>query len=368
MKITLFCNTLNGGGAEHVMKTLCKCFSEKGYKIDFLVTREEGVYIDDVKKHAQLVNLNCKTRYVLPKLIKYLRKQKPNILLSTQTHINIAAIVGVKLSMTKTKIVARETTTLSQEFKAENANSIKASSFYQYIYNKSDKLITVSDGSRKDLINNFKIHPNKIHTIYNPIISTDLYTKANQKINHPWFNNKTPVIVSMGRFAKAKDYPTLLKAFKLVRETTNCHLMILGNSNYDIDVLTKMNDYITENKLNDFISFEGFKKNPFPYLKQSDVFVLSSIYEGLPGALIQAFGIGCQIVSTDCPSGPREILELEKTTSLVKVGDYKRMAIKILNHLKEKKDYSASRKTKMKLFEEDNITEQYLSLFNSLMH
>jgi len=298
---------------------------------------------------------------MMPKLLKYLQTNEPQVLLSTQIHINIFASLSSKF--TKTKSVLREATTPSVALKLQNKSKWPLS----FSYKLADGIVSVSNGVKHDLINKFGLDENNVQTIYNPIISDDLYLKANEQVSHPWLSEKTPVIISMGRFAKAKDYPTLIKAFNIIRKSLKCKLMILGDIDYDQSVKSEVMGLIDQYNLNQDIDLLGFKKNPFPYIKKADLYILSSIYEGLPGALIQAKALGCHLVSTDCESGPREILDNGKSGHLVPVKDHNALAeaaIGVLGSHQAPPSLSDSFTNK---YTSQSVSKQYLDLFKSIL-
>lgn len=360
-KIALICNTLGGGGAEQVMSSLGLLFKEKGNEVDFIVARGGGVYSDKVSKYASIINLNSKARYLVPRLYKYLKTSAPDIILSTQSHINIATIISSKMAGIKS--VVREATTPSVAFAVKNPY-LKQPVKWSYKY--ASKVVSVSDGVKRDLINNFNIRENHIKTIYNPIISSELYDKANQEVDHPWFSLDIPIIVSMGRFAKAKDYPTLIRAFSIIRKEVECKLIILGDTESDKSVKKEVLHLIDTLDLKSSIDLVGFQSNPFPFIKNASLYILSSIYEGLPGALIQAVALGCNIVSTDCESGPREILEKANIGKLVKVKDHQTMADESIKQLLNTTKSISPNNDFLNAYSTDGISDQYLNLFEEL--
>lgn len=194
------------------------------------------------------------------------------------------------------------------------------------IYPKSDLIISISQAVANDLL---KILPSevekKLKVIYNPTYSEKIFKKAEEKIEHPFFKEGVSVILSVGRLHSGKDFPTLLKAFSIVCKKKEVRLIILGEGN-ERKNLEKM---ITELGIQDKVNMPGFTLNPYPYMKNSSVFVLSSKSEGLSNVLIEAMCCGCPIVATDC-GGPREILDNGKYGKLVPVGDYEKMAEAIL--------------------------------------
>ena len=154
-------------------------------------------------------------------------------------------------------------------------------------------------------------------------MSNELYVLANQPIEHPWFlNKKIPIILAVGRLTKAKDYPTLLRAFALISKKKKVRLVILGEG----EERKSLKNLVRGLDISENIAFLGFQKNPYKYMQKANIFVLSSKREGFPNVLVEAMACGVSVVSTDCQSGPNEIIKNGENGVLVPVGDEKTLA------------------------------------------
>jgi glycosyltransferase involved in cell wall biosynthesis len=204
-------------------------------------------------------------------------------------------------------------------------------------YLTADAIVTVSHGVADDLALHAGIPRERITTIYNPVVTPDLLDKAQAPLDHPWFTpGAPPVVLGVGRLHAQKDFPTLLKAFARVRAKQEARLMILGegkNARKNTVQRTALTALAAQLGVAADVALPGFVDNPFAYMARAAVFALSSAWEGLPGVLIQAMACGCPVVSTDCPSGPAEILENGEYGSLVPVGDDLSLANAILSTL-----------------------------------
>jgi glycosyltransferase involved in cell wall biosynthesis len=192
-------------------------------------------------------------------------------------------------------------------------------------------IIAVSKGVADDLARTAHIPRDRISVIYNPAVHPELDELASQPLVHPWFvDAQWPVILAVGRLVPQKDYPTLLRAFAILRVKRPIRLVILGNGKQhaDLQVLSIQLGIATD------VDFFGFDLNPYRYMARCSVFVLSSAWEGLPVVLAEALACGAQIVSTDCHSGPSEILDSGKFGRLVPVGDAETMAAEIENAIR----------------------------------
>ena len=198
-------------------------------------------------------------------------------------------------------------------------------------------------------------------TIYNPVVTQKLLHLSAEPLSHPWFAaGSPPVLLAVGGFKPAKDHATLLNAFALVRKQRPVRLMLLGEGRLR-DSLTRQAE---ELKIAEDLQMPGFVDNPFQYMANASLFVLSSVFEGLPTVLIEALACGCPVVSTDCPSGPQEILSQGRFGQLVPMGDANALADAIIQSLDApwKKEKLISRGMDFSL---EKATENYLQLIQS---
>jgi glycosyltransferase involved in cell wall biosynthesis len=196
-------------------------------------------------------------------------------------------------------------------------------------YRLADAVVAVSNGVADDLAAFIGLPRDRIQTIYNPVVPANIEELASEPVSHPWFlPGGPPVVMGAGRLRQEKDFPTLVCAFARVRKERPARLVIFGESGYDSDpaweaLLMKL---AGELGVADDVSLLGWTANLFAYMARAAVFVLSSRWEGLSNVLIEAMACGCPVVSTDCPSGPREILDGGRFGRLVPVGDDLAMA------------------------------------------
>ena len=333
-KVALFLPSLRGGGAERVMVNLARGFYDQGINVDLVLAKAEGPYLSEVPAGVRVIDLHSsRVLFSLPGLVRYLRRERPQALLSTMDHANIVALWARKLAWVPNRLVVRVAANLSQS--ASNASSARGRLMPRLIhkfYPWADAVVAVSQGVADDLVKTARLSRERIQVIYNPIVTPEILEKAEEPLNHPWFApGEPPVILSVGRLAKQKDYLTLIRAFALVHRERPARLMILGEGKER----PKLEALIQELGLDEDVSLPGFVDNPFKYMKRAAVFVLSSRWEGLPNALIQAMALGTLVVSTDCPSGPSEILEGGKWGKLVPVGDIEKIAKAIIDTLED---------------------------------
>ena len=329
-RIAIFFHDLGGGGAERVMLQLAQGFIEMGHPVDLVLARTEGPLLPEVHPDARIVDFKTKSPAVMfMKLIKYLRMEKPVVLLSPFEVTSVIAIVAKKITRASTKIIVRISTNLSKN-KRTRWKKIIERLVVSTMYLSADGIIAVSRGVAEDLVSYAGIPLERITVVYSPIITDHLLKLAEAPIDHPFFvDDPRPVILGVGRLAEEKDFGMLIKAFDLVQRKIPARLIILGEGTEQ----TVLERLIDSSGLQGLVDLAGFKLNPFAFMKRASVFVLSSKWEGLPGVLIQALAVGCPVVSTDCYSGPSEILKGGQYGQLVPVGDVDAMASAIMSVL-----------------------------------
>jgi glycosyltransferase involved in cell wall biosynthesis len=332
-KFALFIADLGGGGAERVFVNLAKALWQRGYAVDLVVgTLDGAAYLDELPCGVRLVNLQVnRMAFGGPSLIRYLRRERPSAILATRVHSSCLAVLARQFSGVRTRVIVRESNMVGPGLQAMMpVRRLAFSLAIRYCYPRADHVIAVSRGVAAELNGQFGVLWGKLSVVYSPIISDALQNRASEPLDHEWFREgQPPVILSVGRLTAQKDQQTLIRAFALVRKNVVARLLILGEG----ENRAELEALVSELGLALDVSLLGFRENPFAFMARARLFVLPSAWEGLPGALIQALACGCPVVSTDCPSGPREILQDGRLGRLVPVGDPTNMAKAILESL-----------------------------------
>ena len=324
MHIALFLPNLDAGGAETVTLTLAGAFSSAEHQVSLVTASAAGALAHDVPPEVQLVDLQSKrVRSALVSLSRWLRKAAPDVLISSQAHANVVAFFAHRLADSAARLILREDSTPSWNIGRlhEPQRSITRA-LMSAAYRRADALVAVSQAAAVDLPRFLGVQLGNLSVVYNPVITTRISRLAQEPIHHPWFADRTPLIVSVGRLSEEKDYPTLIHALAATRSPTDARLLILGEGALRSD----LERLVESTGLKGRVSMPGFVQNPYAYMSRANLFALSSRFEGLPGVLIEALACGCPVVSTDCPSGPREILRDGALGRLVPVGNVNAMA------------------------------------------
>ena len=303
------------------MLNLAHGIAAAGYPLDLVLAKAKGEFLSEVREPVRIVDLNASRALTsAPALVRYLRRERPEAMLSVFGFLNVVALPAWRLSRVKTRLFVNEQNTVSME--AGNASSWGTRVtplLMKHLYRWANGVVVVSQGVRDDLVQLTDIPRRHITVIYNPsVVAAETQEKAKESLDHPWFKqDQPPVLVAVGRLQQQKDYPMLLQAFAQVRRSQPVRLLILGEGKERpmLEALVK------ELNLEEDVGLPGFVMNPYAYMARASLFVLSSRWEGLPTVLIEALCCGTPAVSTDCPSGPREILRNGKYGKLTPVGD-----------------------------------------------
>lgn len=360
LPIAVFMPSLSGGGAERISINLSAAFASRGHQVDLVLASASGEYLNQLPQGIRVIDL-CASRPLtaLPALARYLVARRPLALLATITSANLAALWATRLTKSVRRCVVREASTLSMELaNSSHINRILLPRMIAHTFPNAHAIVTPSAGVADDLSKVTGIPRRSIQVIYNPVVSSAMLSKSREMVKHPWFRrNRVPVILGIGRLTRQKDFATLIRAFALVRETLPAKLIILGEG----EQRQMLESLCLSLGIAEEVDMPGFVNNPYAFLSRAVLFVLSSMWEGLPGVLIEALACGTKVVATDCPSGPREILGNNIFGQLVPVGDVQQMARAILRALSA--DYVGSDpRDHIRLFDMETNINQYLNL------
>lgn len=317
------------------MVRVARGLRDLGHDVEMVVCSDTGPFGAELGAEVPVVNLkSLHMRRSIGPIVHYLRARRPRTVLVTLDHMILTVLIARAISRVPVRVVARE----ANHFSARKPQGIKArllSKAFLAALRRADDVIAVSEGVSTDLRIYGKVARDKLHTIYNPVVDEELERKAKLDVSHPFLGDGvSPVILAAGRLIEQKDFPTLLRALRELRETQAARLIILGEG----PERQKLEKLVGELGLAGAVSLPGFVENPFGFMRRASAFVLSSAWEGLPGVLVQAMACGCPVVSTDCRSGPDEILDNGRFGELVPVGDSSALAAAIVRTLKAPPD------------------------------
>ena len=354
MKICLFTSSLNRGGAERVFVNLANHWVGLGHEVDFVVFSPEGALRVELDTRVDLVDLG-ESRNRLPTRIafilafsRYLKEAKPERVFATLTYVTITALWARKLARYRGCIVVRQANALSNQ--SHQALLVRTWNWvgYHVAYRWADVILVNSKNSESEVAEMLPNLKAKLRLIYNPVLVGASLPEKAQKSER--------VILSSGRFAKQKDFPTLLRAFKRVRDSCDARLIILGDGPERASIEAE----IKHLGISEHVTLEGYVDGPEAYYQQADLFVLSSLWEGFPNVLVEALAAGVPVVATDSKGGSREIVEPILPDGIAPCGDHLRLAECIERSLRMVHNSNDLRRSVKERFDLPVIAEKYL--------
>jgi glycosyltransferase involved in cell wall biosynthesis len=339
-RIVVFLPSLRGGGAERAIAGVCNGLVAGGVEVVLvLADLGDGTYRSEIDSRVRVIALARGGVFdaLLP-LADVIRREQPAAVLSAMRHANVIAILAHALASRGMSVAPRLVISERVEVAAMRAleSGLRARVVHwlaRRLYRRAHSVIAVSAGVEAGLRVELGNRAPEIRVIYNPTVTPALREGARAAVPHPWLEaGEPPVILGVGRLTAQKGFDVLIDAFASVRSTRPCRLILLGEGP-DRAALEKQAE---RRDVRDDVLMPGFVENPYVWMAHTSAFVLSSRAEGLPNALIQAMACGAPLVSTDCPSGPREILEYGRWGRLVQVDNTGAIAQAIAEVLDER--------------------------------
>lgn len=329
--------TSGHSGVDKLVKNLAPEIAIRGYCVEVLKIKNHGPYFDNIPEGVKIINLNCSHVYSsFFSLVKYLSKDPPDVLFTDKDRVNRTAILAKLITRAKTKLFVRCGTTISVNLKNRGPLErwLQKKSIGK-LYRFADNVITTSLDAADDMSLYTGLERKHIQVVPPPAIPDSILTKDFSVPHHPWYKNKTaPIIVGVGELCMRKDFSTLIRAFKILLNSVDARLVILGKGKREKE-LRLLSEQLG---IKDKVDFPGFVPDPYPYMAHADVFVHSSLWEGLSFVIIEALAVGTNVVATNCPGGSSEILQNGKYGKLVPLKNPEKMAEAVLETLKDPKD------------------------------
>jgi glycosyltransferase involved in cell wall biosynthesis len=381
-RIAISMYRLSGGGAQRRSLALANALAARGYKIDLVVLSDKTRYRHLLLPTIRFVALDTEQRgalhnrlhHYLPyrwirvclgsvALARYVREESPAILMSAADWVLFTTVFAWHLAGKRGALILRATNFPSANLKIpklfQNALELGLGMMLRIAYSPATFVIAVSDGVADEIHRLSGIDRTRIVTIYEPVVEPSISEKCDAPLAHAWLEpGQPPVILAVGRLHIQKDYPTLIKAFAMVRSVRSARLVIIGEGR----LRRRLQGLIDSLNLGDDAVLAGSTENPFAWMSRASLFVLSSAWEGLGSVLIEALACGCPVVSTNCPSGPSEILQGGDFGTLVACRNPISMANAILSSLEQRPDQEALR-NRAQAFSVSSAVDSYSELF-----
>ena len=326
-RLAIFVAFSGSGGVEKVIYNLLQGFSAHDIQVDLLAVVGKRGWLPEIPwPNVRVINLGVKhSQMAIPALVRYLRSERPDVLMVAKDRAIRTAILAHRFSSVKTRLVGQLHMNMSGylQDKSPLQRWLRTAPM-RWLFPDLDLIIGVSQGVVEDTINVTGIPRERMIALPNPVITPAVYAKSALPAGHPWLDEAgaSPVILGVGRLSPEKDFATLIRAFHRVRGQRDGKLVIIGEG----PLRQSLEKLIAELGLTDDVSLPGYVENPYAYIKRASLLALSSIAEGSPNVIIEALALGTPVVSTDCPYGPSETLAGGKYGALIPVGDSEALA------------------------------------------
>lgn len=351
------------GGAERSSLRLANGLARRGVKVTAMFLRKRGPMLDSIDKEIKIVGIGRS----FAGLIAELRSGNYDFLLPIYTAMRslIARWVLLKLSpgghAPRVILSQRSMFTLERGPIQTKVRTMR----YRVLAPLASACVCISRGVADEMRSLAFLPPDKIHVIYNAVVTDELKSmiNADDAAPHPWLElGQPPVILGAGRLGSQKDFPALVRAFDILsRKRPDVRLIIIGEGKER----GRLQSMIDSAGLSDRACLPGYDVNPYAWMKRAAVFALTSRYEGFGNVVAEALACGCNVVSADCPSGPAEILGGGKYGRLVRLGDDAAMA-EALNDAIEHPMPSDMLRERAEFFSEARAAEEWLTLMQSI--
>jgi glycosyltransferase involved in cell wall biosynthesis len=320
-RIVFFLATSGQSGADRAARNLIPALARRGYEVDLLHVREHGPELKDPPRGVRIVDLGSKHVFsAIPAVIRYLRREQPCVLFSDKDRVNRAALFAHRLAGAgKTRLVFCVGTPVSRELDHRSAWKRAMHRFWmRRWYPLADEIICSSPGVADDLRDFAALGDKRLHVVPRQVMNASLFEIRPPVPDHPWLRDHVmPVMLGVGELSDGKDYPTLLRAFARVRGQRDCRLLILGKGKRREQLLQLAQSL----GVADDVDLLGYRNDAAAFMAHADLLVHTSVREGLSFVLLEALACGTPVVATDCPVGPRAVLQGGRYGPLVPVGD-----------------------------------------------
>lgn len=335
-QVCIFIPSFGDGGVERMLVNTARGMAALGARVDFIVRQPDAPYLDRLPASVRKMVVDSgDERTLLAELREYLRVERPEIVVSAKGRDDRIALRAKRTAPPGTRFFLRPGTAVTARMEERGTNPLRRWLKYRRmrrLYAQADGVIAVSEGVADEIASSTRFPRERISVIRNPNITPELKALSEVRLEHPWFApGEPPVILGMGGLRTQKDFATLIRAFALLRAQREARLLILGEGRQQ----ARLRDLAGKLGVADDVQLPGFAENPYAYLRHAALFVLSSLWEGSPNVLTEALAVGTPVVSTDCRSGPREILQGGRFGPLVPVGDVEALAHAMLETLEK---------------------------------
>lgn len=367
--IAIYLDSLQGYGADKILLKIANGLVSTGWHVDLVLSKTSDATFTNVDPSINIVDLKGSRHTPIKNVLalaSYLKKRRPNVLFSSIHFNNIVATLARGISGVNCKLVLRQANTLQEQLKDY---ALPVSQVLQpltaFSYRRADVVVSQCMDMVSDLTDFMQVDEDKIEVIYNPTITSDIFDKSQEPVEHKWLtaDRKFPVLLAVGRLKPQKDFDTLIRAFSKLKQSysSDAKLIVLGEG----PLRKELEELAIELGIRSDVDLIGFHNNPYAFMAAADIYISSSRYEGLPNSLIEALGLGKRVVATACKGGTTEILKYGRYGKLVPVGSPDVMAQSIADALMAPNPVGPDA---TKDFEHESQVYKYVGLFSKLLN
>lgn len=332
-RLALVAASMRMGGAERMTLNLAAEFARRGHRVDLVLIDRTGPLLERVPPNVRVVGLGgARARQVIGALRTYLKRERPDALLSVAFQTNILTMLASLGLRPRPRIVLSVRNSYSATLAAGSRMTRTLFGWAtRLLYPRADRVVGISHGCSDDVRRNAGLSADQVVTIYNPVLDEEFDRRAEAPAEPADLGDGDgALIVTVGRLAPQKDHATLLRAFARLAARHEARLLLIGEGplRAELEALARALGLAGR------VAFAGLRDNPYPAMREADLFVLSSAWEGFGNVLVEAMAVGTPVVATDCPDGPAEILEGGKWGRLVPPGDADALAAAMLDVLR----------------------------------
>lgn len=373
-KVALLLHDLEEGGMQTVCLKLLQALSEHPeLELELVLSNRVGGFLNRVPNSVNMINLGVPFQLCLKYiyrlttvLSKYLRRSKPDIILSNLPFVNLITLLAKALSFSQVStILVEHTLPLERSLQQEGDHKLGprftafVSIMTRVLYPYADSIVTPSHGMAAELSRVIGLNAHQLNVIYNPVVDHQLFQRAQAALDHLWFQpGQPPVLLAVGRLTPQKDYGTLLRGFALLRQHMSARLVILG----DGPMRSHLENLIKALGIAPDVLLLGFVDNPYVYMSHASAVVLSSVWETFGVVLVEALACGCPVIATNCDYGPAEVLDNGQYGTLVPVKDFQALAQAMKAVLTQVAYDQKVLQDRAQLFSLEHAANQYLKM------
>jgi glycosyltransferase involved in cell wall biosynthesis len=366
-KLLFVIPTLAEGGAEKVMTILLNHLKDEKASLTLVLFNKTGIYLDKIPTTVKVIDLKKKNAYSFPRLVAQLasiiRTERADVVISFLEYANLVTLLARFIVCdSHIRWIISERSLPSRDLAGQRKRKLKYY-LHRFLDKRADNIITMSPQTREEMIQDYCVSPEKVEVIPNPVEIEKLRELAQTPPCHPWFQETVPVLVAMGRLTQAKGYPILINAFSRVVARTPARLMILGQG----EMKAELDEQVQRLGLKEHVWMPGFIANPYPYLNQATLFILASLWEGLPNALLEAMALGKPVIATSCNDSVNQLIHSGQNGILIPPEDVRALEESILTLLadtQQQDQFAKENIRQIKSYDVNLIIQQFERAFN----